>query len=59
MPFLIAQWLLLILMLLAPSLVHVGENARDSLRGPSTAMPADEIDKRFREMMPLPPEEPQ
>ena len=53
-PFLLAQWLLLVVVLLVPKLVHIGENA-DSL---SRAGPIsnDELNKRFHEMVPLPPD---
>ncbi len=57
-PFLIAQWLLLILVLFVPRLVHLSDNAADMMRGPSNAMPEQEIDKRLREMLPPPPDEP-
>jgi len=58
MPFLIAQWLLLILVLTAPELVHVGENAADVSRLPSAPVSQEEIDKRMQDMLPPPPPEP-
>ncbi len=57
-PFLIAQWLLLILVLFVPRLVHLADNPADLSRNPAKTMPADEIDKRFREMLPPLPDDP-
>jgi tripartite ATP-independent transporter DctM subunit len=58
LPFLIAQWLLLILVLFVPRLVHLTENPEDSVRSPANALPQHEFDKRLREMLPPPPENP-
>ena len=58
LPFLIAQWLLLIVVLFAPRLVHLADNAADISRGPSNALPEEEINKRLREMLPPPPDDP-
>ena len=56
LPFLVAQWLLLIFVLLVPKLVHIGENAGMSTRGPAVPVSNEEIDKRLREMLvPVPP----
>jgi tripartite ATP-independent transporter DctM subunit len=51
-PFLLAQWMLLIVVLLVPKLVHVGENAAASSRAPAAPVSNEEIDKRLREMLP-------
>jgi tripartite ATP-independent transporter DctM subunit len=53
-PFLLAQWLLLLIVLLVPKLVHIGENA-DSI---SRAAPVsdEEINKRLQQMMPRLPD---
>jgi len=53
-PFLLAQWLLLIVILLAPALVHVGENARSVTRLPEAPVSSDEINRRLLDMIPLP-----
>ena len=53
-PFLLAQWLLLVVVLLVPKLVHIGENA-DSLSRESP-ISNDELNKRFQQMVPLPPD---
>jgi tripartite ATP-independent transporter DctM subunit len=55
LPFLVAQWMLLILVLLVPKLVHIGENAGSSSRGPVAPVSNEEIDRRMRDMIPLPP----
>ena len=57
-PFLLAQWLLLLVVLLVPQLVHVGENAAANSRAPVTPISNEDIDKRMREMLPPPPPEP-
>jgi tripartite ATP-independent transporter DctM subunit len=55
-PFLLAQWMLLIVVLLVPKLVHIGENAAASTRAPAAPVSNEEINRRMREMLPPPPE---
>jgi tripartite ATP-independent transporter DctM subunit len=55
-PFLLAQWMLLIVVLLVPKLVHIGENAAESTRAPAAPVSNEEIDRRMRDMLPPPPE---
>jgi tripartite ATP-independent transporter DctM subunit len=55
MPFLVAQWILLVLVLLVPNLVHIGENAASSTRNLAAPVSNEEIDKRLRDMIPAPP----
>jgi len=55
-PFLLAQWILLVVVLFAPGLVHVGENAAASSRVQSKPMSDEEFQKQMREMVPPPPE---
>ncbi len=55
-PFLLAQWLLLIVVLMTPKLVHIGENAAESTRAPAAPVSNEEIDQRMREMLPPPPD---
>jgi TRAP-type mannitol/chloroaromatic compound transport system permease large subunit len=57
-PFLLAQWMLLVVVLLVPKLVHFGENAADSTRAPAAPVSNEEIDKRMRDMLPPPPPPP-
>jgi tripartite ATP-independent transporter DctM subunit len=52
MPFLVAQWMLLIVVLLVPKLVHIGENAANSSRNLAAPVSNEEIDKRLRDMIP-------
>jgi TRAP-type mannitol/chloroaromatic compound transport system permease large subunit len=55
-PFLLAQWMLLVVVLMVPKLVHIGENAADNSRAPASPVSNEEIEKRMREMLPtLPP----
>jgi tripartite ATP-independent transporter DctM subunit len=57
-PFLVAQWMLLVVVLMVPKLVHFGENAADNSRAPASPVSNDEIDKRMRDMLPPPPPPP-
>ena len=56
MPFLLAQWLLLVVVLMVPKLVHFGENAAENTRAPAAPVSNEEIDRRMREMLAPPPE---
>jgi tripartite ATP-independent transporter DctM subunit len=59
-PFLAAQWLLLLLVLLFPQLTHIGQSAEESSRLPPVPMSDEEFNKRLNEMIKLPePPEPQ
>jgi tripartite ATP-independent transporter DctM subunit len=53
-PFLAAQWLLLLVVLLFPQLTHVGQSAAESSRTPSAPMSDEEYNKRLNEMIKLP-----
>jgi tripartite ATP-independent transporter DctM subunit len=57
-PFLIAQWLLLVLVLFVPRLVHLFDNATDISRSPANVVSDEEINKRLRDMLAPPPDEP-
>ncbi len=54
-PFLIAQGLVLLTVLMVPRLVHLGERPGDATRGPAKPVSADEINRRLEEMIPQPP----
>jgi tripartite ATP-independent transporter DctM subunit len=54
-PFLVAQWLFLVVVLLVPGLVHVGDKAGDISRAPPKELSTEEINKLLREMLPVPP----
>jgi TRAP-type mannitol/chloroaromatic compound transport system permease large subunit len=53
-PFLLAQWAVLALVLAVPQLVHLGEKPEDRTRAPPTTLSPQDVDKRFREMIPPP-----
>jgi TRAP-type mannitol/chloroaromatic compound transport system permease large subunit len=53
-PFLLAQWAILGLVLAVPQLVHLGEQPEDRTRAPPTTLSPQDVDKRFREMIPAP-----
>jgi len=57
-PFLAAQWLLLVLILLFPQLTHIGQSTADSTRLPSAPVSDEELNRRFNEMMKLPEVDP-
>jgi tripartite ATP-independent transporter DctM subunit len=57
-PFLVAQWMLLTLVLFVPKLVHFGENAAESSLLPSAPISNAAFDKLMQEMVPPPPPPP-
>jgi hypothetical protein len=54
-PFLLAQWSVLAVVLVAPQLVYVGEKPEDRIRTPAMPLSPDDLDERLREMIPVPP----
>jgi tripartite ATP-independent transporter DctM subunit len=57
LPFLLAQWALLIAVLLLPSLAHVGQTEADRGRKPPE-IPKEELDQRIQQMLAPEPEAP-
>jgi tripartite ATP-independent transporter DctM subunit len=57
-PFLAAQWLLLLLVLLFPQLTHLGRPADDGSRLPAAPLSDEEFNRRLNEMIKLPELEP-
>jgi TRAP-type mannitol/chloroaromatic compound transport system permease large subunit len=57
LPFLVAQWLLLLLVFAFPQLTHIGQAPGEGSRAPA-ALSNEEINKRFDEMIKLPEPEP-
>ncbi len=57
-PFLLAQWAVLGAVLLWPQLVHIGERPGDRTRAPAAPVSAEDVQRRFNEMMPQLPEMP-
>src|SRR5262245_43653688 len=55
-PFLVAQWIVLAAVLLLPQLVHLGEDAASRTRAPAAPVSSEEINRRFDEMLPPPPD---
>ena len=53
-PFLAAQWLLLLLVLLFPQLTHIGQSAGDRSRLPAAPLSDAEYARRLNEMIKLP-----
>ena len=53
-PFLAAQWLLLLVVLLFPQLTHSGQSVEDSSRAPPAPMSDAEFNRRLQEMIKLP-----
>jgi tripartite ATP-independent transporter DctM subunit len=54
-PFVAAQWLLLVVVLLTPSLVHFGDKPGEMSRAPLKDLSTEEINKLLKEMVPGPP----
>jgi len=53
-PFLAAQWLLLLVVLLFPQLTHMGQSSDDGSRLPAATLSNEELNKRLQEMIKLP-----
>jgi TRAP-type mannitol/chloroaromatic compound transport system permease large subunit len=53
-PFLLAQWILLIVVLLMPTLVHIGEDSAANSRARTEPISNEEINRRLQQMVPLP-----
>ncbi len=51
LPFLMAQWMLLVLVLLVPKLVHIGEDAAANTRNPASTLSKEDFEKRLQEML--------
>ena len=58
-PFLLAQWLLLLLVLFVPQLTHLGESPGEHSRAPAKPVSKEQIDKMLDQMINLPPPDPQ
>ena len=53
-PFLAAQWLLLLVVLFAPGLTHLGQSESDATRVPAAPMSDEEFNKRLGDIIKLP-----
>jgi len=56
LPFLVAQWLVLAVVLLFPQLVHIGQSAADISRAPAAAISDEELNRRLEQMLAPPPD---
>jgi tripartite ATP-independent transporter DctM subunit len=55
-PFLVMQWILVGAVLVFPQLTHVGEDKAAGMRKPAASIDNEDINRRLREMIPLPPD---
>ena len=53
-PYLLAQWLLLLVVLWFPQLTHVGQSVAEATRAPAAPMSDEEFNKKLQEMIKLP-----
>jgi tripartite ATP-independent transporter DctM subunit len=58
LPFLLAQWTVLGIVLLVPQLTHLGEKPGAGSRSPEQPLSKEELNRRLEELMPPPPELP-
>src|SRR5262249_28945982 len=56
-PFLAAQWLLLVIVMFEPRLVHFGQGEGEIGRAPAKELSNEEINRRLKEMVPPPNDE--
>jgi TRAP-type mannitol/chloroaromatic compound transport system permease large subunit len=57
-PFLLAQWAVLIMVLVMPSLVHVAESPESRTRATAVPLTAEELNRRLGDMLPPVPDLP-
>ncbi|MBV9427323.1 MAG: TRAP transporter large permease subunit [Bradyrhizobiaceae bacterium] len=58
LPFLLAQWAVLAIVLAAPQLTHLGERAGEATRAPERPLSPEELDRRIEQQLPPPPDIP-
>jgi tripartite ATP-independent transporter DctM subunit len=58
LPFLLAQWTVLGIVLMAPQLTHLGEKAGEATRAPERPLSKEELDRRIEDLLPPPPDLP-
>jgi tripartite ATP-independent transporter DctM subunit len=58
LPFLLAQWTVLGIVLAVPRLTHLGETAAEASRVPERPLSDEELNRRLKELLPPPPELP-
>jgi len=57
-PFLLAQWTVLGIVLIAPQLTHLGEKAGEATRAPERPLSEEELNRRIEQQLPPPPDLP-
>jgi tripartite ATP-independent transporter DctM subunit len=58
LPFLLAQWTVLGIVLIAPQLTHLGEKAGEATRAPERPLSPQELNRRIEQQLPPPPDLP-
>ena len=58
LPFLLAQWTVLAIVLAVPQLTHLGEKAGEATRGPERPLSPEELNRRIEQQLPPPPDIP-
>jgi tripartite ATP-independent transporter DctM subunit len=58
LPFLLAQWAVLGIVIIAPPLTHLGEKAGEATRAPERPISPEELNRRIEQQLPPPPEIP-
>jgi tripartite ATP-independent transporter DctM subunit len=58
LPFLLAQWAVLAIVLAVPQLTHLGEKPGDASRAPEQPLSKEELNRRIEELLPPPPDLP-
>jgi large-conductance mechanosensitive channel len=58
LPFLVAQWVVLGVVLAVPQLTHLGEKAGEASRAPERPLSKEELNRRIEELLPPPPDIP-
>jgi tripartite ATP-independent transporter DctM subunit len=56
LPFLLVQWTVLGMVVVAPQLTHLGEKAGDASRAPERPLSKEELNRRIEEQLPPPPD---
>jgi len=58
LPFLVAQWAVLGVVLFVPQLTHLGEAPGAASRAPDKPLSGEELNRRLEELLPAPPDLP-
>lgn len=58
LPFLLAQWTVLAIVLIVPQLTHLGEKPGEATRAPERPLSQEELNRRIEQQLPPPPDIP-